>query len=84
MVAKKHICNKEKEITTLEVTQKSMSDNITEIKIDIKEMKNILQQLTDQILIAPQKFAEKEHFDEKIKDYTEFKNSINVKIAYIS
>ena len=79
-----HICNKEKEITTLEINQTNMAQDLKEIKWDIKDMKNSLQQLIEQNLTASQKYPAKEHYDEKIKDYTEFKNSINIKIAYIS
>ena len=82
--SKDTLCKKEKEITILEINQNNMAQDLKDIKSDIKEMKETLTQINEHILTAPQKFTQKEHFETKVKDYDDFKNNINIKIAFIS
>lgn len=80
MVAHKD-CLQRDRILTLELEKTQMSKDIQEIKETWKDTQEMVLQLKETMeafmLTSPQKFANKEEF-------RNFKESINLKIAYVS
>lgn len=84
-------CSEIKNIQKLTFNQEIMCKEVSEIKSDIKEIKEWIGKVREFVLTAPQYFTTKEEFEEEKKETkkekkenTEFRNKININIAFVS